>query len=645
MSVTTANCPSCGALITFKISTSLVVVCEFCRSVVARTDRNLEDLGKVAALIDTHSALAVGLKGRFQGIAFEITGRAQLAHQMGGVWDEWYAAFSDGRWGWLSEAQGRFYLTFARVLPEPLPPFESLYIGHPPPGIQTPVRLTVAEKGVGQYLTAEGEIPFRLTPGEQYYYADLSGSRGEFATLDYSEQVPLIFIGREVTLDDIGIKVSAGEIEREKRVLAAQVSCPNCGGALELRAPDRAERVSCPYCDSLLDVDRGNLRYLKTLKNRREPVIPLGAVAEFEGVQLTVVGFMVRSCKIEGTRYYWEEYLLYNPRVGFRWLVLSDNHWAYVQPVSPGEVEDHGATARFRGKRFKRFQEAVARVEYVMGEFYWKVQIGEQAHATDLIRPPEMLSKEISVINPSALSKGKRAGADLGEVNWSLGVYVTPGEIQKKFGLKELARPETVGPCQPFPHKGVYKYWRNFLLIAIFLGMAFLIMGPRREVFWQAYELAPLKNADEPQVIFSDQFQLAARQNIKVTASAAVDNSWLYVEGDLINEETGLVQAFNLPIEYYHGVEGGEAWSEGGQQSTIHLSSLPAGRYTLRIAAQWQHWQQPATVAIRIQQGYPRALHIVLLVIALSIIPVIVLFRHLNFERRRWQESMFNPYE
>jgi len=40
-----------------------------------------------------------------------LTGRAQNRHELGGVWDEWYATFSNGWVGWLAEAQGKFYLT------------------------------------------------------------------------------------------------------------------------------------------------------------------------------------------------------------------------------------------------------------------------------------------------------------------------------------------------------------------------------------------------------------------------------------------------------------------------------------------------------------------------------------------------------
>ena len=118
MSVLVANCPACGAPVEFKSGQSIVVICNYCRSAVARTDRELKDLGKVAELVETGSPLDVGVHGKWRDQTFELTGRAQLGHEMGGQWDEWYATFSNGWLGWLAEAQGRFYLTFQYPIPE-----------------------------------------------------------------------------------------------------------------------------------------------------------------------------------------------------------------------------------------------------------------------------------------------------------------------------------------------------------------------------------------------------------------------------------------------------------------------------------------------------------------------------------------------
>jgi hypothetical protein len=648
----------------FKTGSGVVVICEFCNSVVARTDRGIEDLGKVSDVTDSGSPLEVNLRGVYLGVAFGLTGRAQLQHAAGGFWDEWYAAFEDGRWGWLAEAQGRFYLTFQIEVPSPnaLPTFDSLQLGQPVWAIPAQPPPVVAEKGTARMLAAEGEIPYLLTPGETYAYADLSGQAGVFGTLDYGEHPPHVFVGREVTLAELGLADARRATEHEaRRVEASQLSCPHCGGPLELCAPDRTERVGCPNCGSLLDASKGRLSYLKTLE-RKGPgkSIPLGGTAEFEGRTFQVIGFMVRSVEFDGVRYFWQEYLLYEPAIGFRWLVESDGHWSYVTPVAPGEVVEAGAGVLYGGRRFKMFQDAAARVEYVEGEFYWKVEAGEQTRASDYVSPPLMLSKEIPIA-----PRGKRDAISAEEINWSLGTYTPIKEIERKFKV-DLASPRTVAPNEPWPHTKIYGYWAVLLIVTIVLGLFTMVAAPRKVVFNQSYTLqatptpapspasstaqAPQPSdaggSEKTQVIFTDPIQLAGRRNVRVTGRANVDNNWVYVAGDLIDEQTGLVQQFELPMEFYQGVEDGESWSEGDAEQTAYLPALPEGRYTMRLEAQWENWNQaaPPQITVRVEQGVPRLFNLLLALIALSVPPLLMAFRHFSFERRRWADSAFNPY-
>ncbi len=78
---------------------------------------------------------------------------------------------------------------------------------------------------------------------------------------------------------------------------------------------------------------------------------------------------------------------------------------------------------------------------------------------------------------------------------------------------------------------------------------------------------------------------------------------WVYLEGDLINDETGVVQSFPIDISYYQGVEDGESWTEGAQKDSTDTSSMPGGKYVLRLEGQWERWQQPATVSVKIEQN------------------------------------------
>ncbi len=631
MTITTTNCPSCGGPIVFKLGSSIVVVCEYCNSAVARTDRDVRNLGKVADVVDTRSPLEVGKDGRYDGQPFVLTGRAQIAHPAGGVWDEWYATFGDGRTGWLAESQGRFYMTFPVRVADPsvLPTLATMRPGSSVVVPGAPEPFVVAEVGSAKTVAAQGEIPYELEPNAEYYFADLAARSGAFATLDFSEQPPILFVGREVTLRDLGIFGEADEFSADKRrVGSVRLTCPQCGGPMELRAPE-SERATCPSCNALLDVDQGNLSYLKTLAAQARPLIPLGSVGKFSEGELTVIGFMTRYCVVEGSTYRWDEYLLYNPQVGFRWLVNDSGHWSYVGPLSAGEVFDGETVANFRGEQFKQFQYVTATVESVYGEFFWRVEVGEQTYAKDYVRPPEILSREHNA----------------SELNWSYGTYMPSADVAAAFKRSSVPAPTVaVGMAQPNPHVGKSKPWLALLLIAFVVGVAFQLMASRREVFKQTFSLQALESAQGTQVAFSDDFDLDGMKNTKVVMSAPVDNSWVYVEGDLVNEETGLVQNFSMPIEYYHGVDGGDSWSEGAQRADMHLSALPAGRYTIRLEAQWEKWQQPLAIGVTVQQGVPRLIYWGVLMGLLSLGLVVQWLRKYNFERRRWSESMFNPY-
>ena len=636
--MTRANCPSCGAEIKFAVGTSVVVVCPHCQSAIARTDRKFTDIGKVAALADTESPLTIGLNGSYKGVSFLLTGRTQIKHFAGGVWDEWYIAFNDGRWGWLAEAHGEFYLTFDYHAAK-LPAFDELHVDQFIAGV--PGNFAVAEKGSGTIAGAEGEIPFQFTPGETYRYADLTNDHGGFATIDFRDDPPTFYIGKVVTLRELGF----GHLDSSapgapfKREGVARIGCPNCGGSLTLHAPDKTERVACQYCGALLDAAQGVLTYLSALKpGAFKPLLPLGARAEFEGRQFTVIGFVVRSCVVEGTKYFWREYLLYAVELGFRWLVNSDLHWIYVKAIPAGAARERGRSAQYLGQTFKRFQDARGVVEYVSGEFYWKVAVGENVAMTDYVRAPYMLSREKTV------GVGNRQVID-SEVNWSVGEYVTSVEMHKHFPTINFPAPDTIGPCQPFRHGGVYKAWAFCAAAAIVLIVLNRVTLPDRQIFNQTVKFQPMQSSEAGQSFFSEPIELSGNKNLYIQASAPVNNSWLSLDGDFINEDTGLVQAFALPVEYYYGVEDGESWSEGSRSNDTFVSALPQGKYTLRLEAQWSAYSQPMEATVVVRQGVPRAFNELILLGAVSLLPLIVLCYHWSFEMRRWKESMYNPYQ
>jgi len=625
-----AVCPSCGAPVEFAIGSSVAVVCTYCRSVVARTDRGVETHGQVAALIDTGTPLRTGLAGKYRGAGYRITGRSQLRHQAGGVWNEWYAAFDDGRWGWVAEAQGRFYVTFR--VGEDAPALDSLGLG------QVVNQLTVGEIGRAELLSAEGELPWRPEPGYAYSYADLTGTEGRFATIDYSEEPPVVFKGHEVALADLGLEDIS--LTRQ-RVAATALNCSKCGGPLNLTAPDQAERIWCPNCGAGHDVTAGKLAFFAMLKKKVEPVIPLGTRGTLDGDEYVVAGFMQRAVTFDRD-YFWTEYLLYNQARGFRWLVHSDDHWSFVTPLRAGEVREAfqllgGGISKavyYDGRRFRLFQDATARVTYVLGEFYWKVAVGEQVDTADYIAPPYGISREVT-----------KSGAQ--EVNYSHARYLTPGEVQEAFALpKELPAPSEIGPMQPYTGARLGKPFALLLILLIVTAVVVAATRPGRTLLDRTFDLTAMPaDATTPgQVFFTEPVQVSGDGNLVIEGFANVDNDWLYVEGDVVNTLTNELSEFSLPLEYYHGVDQGESWSEGRRWRRIYLSSPEKGSYMLRLAAQWEQGKTPPNFTLRVREGVFRWPHLLLALVVLAIPAFFAVLRQFGFETRRWKESAHSPY-
>ncbi|MBK6406538.1 MAG: DUF4178 domain-containing protein [Holophagales bacterium] len=89
---------------------------------MSRKGAGLESLGTVSELVPTSSPFRIGTTGKpkTQGLKpFRIVGRLQLSTGEG-TWDEWHVSFEDGRYAWLAEAQGTFWVM------RPLPPLRIL---------------------------------------------------------------------------------------------------------------------------------------------------------------------------------------------------------------------------------------------------------------------------------------------------------------------------------------------------------------------------------------------------------------------------------------------------------------------------------------------------------------------------------------
>jgi len=196
----TANCPNCGAKIAFRWSGSVQTVCDFCKSILIRTDLDLQKVGQVADLPSSSSPIQIGTEGIFGKHSFSVIGRIIYAYDEGN-WNEWHFVTNDGTSGWLSDAQLVYTVTFAagaQNLPRECKVGQQYTWNN-----QTYIVSTITK---AYYRGVEGELPFEYWDKSDVEFVDLMSQTEKFATIDYSDDPPLLFLGETVEFESLKLK-------------------------------------------------------------------------------------------------------------------------------------------------------------------------------------------------------------------------------------------------------------------------------------------------------------------------------------------------------------------------------------------------------------------------------------------------------
>jgi hypothetical protein len=405
--------------------------------------------------------------------------------------------------------------------------------------------------------------------------------------------------------------------------------CPNCGGPVELRGFGYALTVVCPQCLTVLDASTPLFKVLQQIQEaqRRTPLIPLGTRGKLAAAEWEVIGFQTRGVEDEGTLYEWEEYLLFNPYKGFRYLTNYEGHWNWVIPLEamPLRFARAGKPAvRFDGRTFKHFTGAMAQTTFVLGEFPWRVKVGDVVQADDFVDAPTVLSSESTD----------------DEVTWSRGEYTGGAEIWKAFGLPGSApRARGVYLNQPSPFAGkVGGIWSTmFLMLALLVGLAiaFAAVSPKQVVFEQSYTFAPLPGV-EPSFVTND-FDLKDRTaTLELAINTDLADNWAYFNFALINADTGDALDFGREVSFYRDSDG----NEGSPSSAVLIPSVAPGRYYLRVEPEMETGRRSQMrYHLTLRHGVPAYGWFWIAGLLLLIPPIFYTMRARSFETRRWSES------
>ncbi len=426
----------------------------------------LSRIGKMAELFDDHSPLqlqASGVWTRAAGkTAFTLVGRLQYKYAEG-TWTEWHALLVDGSSAYLSEDNGAYVFTTPLNGQPDVPAAASFRLGQ-----STRINgraFSVASNQLVMLISAQGELPRLPELGKEFAVVELrsqgeappagvardsiigralekslgtgasaaaapTSAAGEVLSIDYSTQPATLSMGGSVLLEDLQLTGLKDESAKDEK--GRHFACPNCAASVQVTL-DTSKSITCASCNSLIDISAGIGGELKHAIQSEpvQPLIKLGTTGQLQGVQWQVVGFQHRmgtDPSDPSEQFGWSEYLLYNAKRGFTFLVDSTEGWSVVKPATGAPVmAEGGRSATYLGQRYQLKENYRAETNYVAGEFYWQVTRGQTSENRDFASGKSMLSMERT---PN-------------EVTWSVGAQIESDAVAKAFKLddkKELLK-------------------------------------------------------------------------------------------------------------------------------------------------------------------------------------------------------------
>lgn len=203
MSKPAANCPNCGAPVSFRFSSNVQTTCDYCHSILVRQDVNLERVGKVADLPPDVSPIQRLTEGIWNKRSFVVIGRILYQYEQGG-WNEWHCMTNLGESIWLSDAMAQYAVSQQVRIPPALPKQSEVGPGQRLDFQGTRFEVTTITRA--RYVGVEGELPFQYWDKNECLFADLRTPDSRFATIDYTEDPPLLFVGESVAFDSLQLK-------------------------------------------------------------------------------------------------------------------------------------------------------------------------------------------------------------------------------------------------------------------------------------------------------------------------------------------------------------------------------------------------------------------------------------------------------
>lgn len=410
------------------------------------------------------------------------------------------------------------------------------------------------------------------------------------------------------------------------------VTCPNCGGTVEIRAAGYTVSVACQYCGSMLDVANPDVALIERQNlATADLAIPLGSRGHVKGAEYQMVGYVRRSIEGEG----WDEYLLFNPYVGYRWLVHDEDGWSFGTMLT-SLPQMSGGSASYAGVHFAHDGDTWdAVVDRVVGEFYWRVQVGDHAllanyEGSSATLSCETVADEVSWTVSEPIGRGEMRGFGKSEAGANDGANNTGQSAFASGPSSDVA----AAPDGPLARAWFYSKIGAAALAAMIVVMILFAFGGNSA---QGFSYRLTMDGPETTVNFGPLEFTGASQRVTIaTASPGLDNAWVDTDITLVNRATQEVISTYGVVEHYSGYDTDGSWTEGSDSGSTKVASVPAGSYDLVIDASAHSWPSPSyggrviDVTTDVSSGGVFFSNLVLALFLLIIPPIFLLWRGLK---------------
>ena len=406
-----------------------------------------------------------------------------------------------------------------------------------------------------------------------------------------------------------------------------KVPCYDCNTVTELEVGFEVVNFVCPNCHRLYWADsEGQLRSRSKFKPEVNYFdFKIGDKGFLKGAEYMVTGAITK--KVNGG-YHWREYILKNDAGDFVYLSESDGHWIFLTEMEEKfDVRTHPKSITYESSSFHLYEYSDTDIDNAAGFFDFELPV-KRVHLTEYIQPPLMISIE------------KMNGVETA----FLGEYISKKEIKKAFPQADLPYQRGVNMVQPyyFDVNNMAIIFCIFLLMIITTNWYIYKDQAEQTVFDKAIAFTDFNDKE----LTSESFVLkGGSAPITVHVSTDVDNSWANVDVALVNETTNDEIHANKDIEYYHGYEDGESWTEGNWSEKFNICGVKAGKYHLLIKPlKAPEDIKNTAMKVKVVWNQPSSRNVWIIAIFMIVVYIVIRYFKINFEKTRWEDSSYSPY-